>query len=58
MIIIVTDKSKIIYHIISSPEQCTKHPWVKGIQVCSNKKNCLFPWGDIYEIAKYNIDEI
>ena len=30
----------------------TKHPWVKGIQVCSNDGSCPFPRGDNYEIAK------
>ena len=30
----------------------TKHPWVKGIQVCSNKGPRFFPRGDYYEIAK------
>jgi hypothetical protein len=24
----------------------TNHPWVKGIQVCSNEGDCLSPWGD------------
>ena len=35
----------------------TKHPQVKGIQVCSNEGPHLFPRGDNYEIAKY-IDKI
>ena len=30
----------------------TKHPWVKGIQVCSNEGPCPFLMGDNYEIAK------
>ena len=30
----------------------TKHPWVKGTQVCSNERPCPFPRGDNYEIAK------
>ena len=30
----------------------TKHPWVKGIQVCSNEGNHPFPRGDNYEKAK------
>ena len=30
----------------------TKHPWVKGIQVCTNKGPHLFPRGDNYEISK------
>ena len=30
----------------------TIHPWVKGVQVCSNEGLCLFPRGDNYEIAK------
>ena len=25
---------------------CTKHPWVKGVQVCSNEVSCLFSRGD------------
>ena len=29
----------------------TKHPWVKGIQVCSNEGPRPFPRGDNYEIA-------
>ena len=28
------------------------HPWVKGIQVCSNKGPRPFPRGDNYQIAK------
>ena len=30
----------------------TKHPWMKGIQVCSNEGLCPFPRGDNYKIAK------
>ena len=30
----------------------TKHPWVKGIQVCSNEGPRPFPRGDDYEIVK------
>ena len=30
----------------------TKHPWVKGIQVCSNEGPSPFPRGDNYQIAK------
>ena len=30
----------------------TKHPWVKGIQVCSNERPHPFPSGDNYELAK------
>ena len=29
-----------------------KHPWVKGIQVCSKEGPCPFPRGDNNEIAK------
>ena len=29
-----------------------KHPWVKGIQVCSTEGPLLLPRGDNYEIAK------
>ena len=28
------------------------HPWVKVVQVCSNKGPCHFPREDNYEIAK------
>ena len=31
----------------------TKHPWVKGIQVCSDEGLCPFPRGDIYKLQKY-----
>ena len=31
---------------------CTKHPWLKGIQVFSNEEPCLFPKGDNYKIVK------
>ena len=30
----------------------TKHPWVKGIQFCSNEGPRPFPRGDNYQIAK------
>ena len=30
----------------------TKHPWMKGIQVCSNERPCPFLKGNNYEIAK------
>ena len=30
----------------------TKHPWVKGIQVCLNEGPCPFPRANNYEIAK------
>ena len=30
----------------------TKHPWVKKVQVCSNKGSRFFPKGDYYEITK------
>ena len=30
----------------------TKHPWMKGIQVCSNEGSRPFPRGDNYEIEK------
>ena len=33
----------------------TKHPWVKGIQVCSNEGPCLFPRGNNYKIAKRHL---
>ena len=33
----------------------TKHPWVKGIQVCTNKGPHPFPRGDNYEIAKITL---
>ena len=28
------------------------HPWVKGIQICSNERPCPFQKGANYEIAK------
>ena len=40
-----------------STKHGTKHPWVKGSQVCSNEGPCPFPRGDKNEIAKV-IDEI
>ena len=30
----------------------TKHPWMKGIQVCSNEGLCPFLMGNNNEIAK------
>ena len=33
----------------------TKHPWVKGNQVCSNKGPCPFPRGNNYDIAKIHL---
>ena len=48
---------KILYSKIIRPiltKLGTKHPWVKGTQVCSNKGPCPFPRGDNYEIAKIN----
>ena len=36
-----------------STKQGTKHPWVKGIQVCSYEGLSLFPRVDNYKIAKY-----
>ena len=30
----------------------TKHPWVKGIQVCSNEGPCSFSRGDNYKMVK------
>ena len=30
----------------------TKHPWVSGINICSNEGPCPFPMGDNYEIVK------
>ena len=35
-----------------STKHGTKHPWVKGIQICSIDGPCPFPWGDNYEIVK------
>ena len=34
----------------------TKHPWVLGIQVCSNEEFRLFPRGDNYKKRKYYAD--
>ena len=30
----------------------TKHPWVKGIHVCTNERSCPFPRGYNYKIVK------
>ena len=30
----------------------TKHPWVMGIQVCSNEGPCPIPRGDNYKKGK------
>ena len=30
-----------------------KHPWVKGIQVCSNEGLCRFPKGAYYTLPRY-----
>ena len=35
----------------------TKHPWVKGIQVCSNEKARSFPRGDNYEISENTLSK-
>ena len=35
-----------------STKLCTKHPWVMGIQFCSNEGSCPFPRGDNYEKVK------
>ena len=37
-----------------STKRCTKHPWVKWIQVCSNEGHRFFPSGDDSEIAEIN----
>ena len=31
------------------------HPWLKGIQICSNEGPCPFPRGDNYEIEDGSI---
>ena len=36
----------------SSEPLGTTHPWVKGIQICSNEGSRPFPRGDHYEIEK------
>ena len=38
--------------MLISTKLSTKHPLVKGIQVCSNEGPCSFPRGDNYDIAK------
>ena len=46
---------KIVFSKTTEPSSTiigTKHPWVKGIQVCSNEGLRSFPRGDNYEIAK------
>ena len=35
-----------------------KHPWAKGIQVCSNEGPYPFPRGDYFEIAKLNLGNL
>ena len=30
----------------------TKHPWMKGIQICSNEGPCFFSRGDNYKMVK------
>ena len=50
----------------SSPEQrepisnklSTNHPWVMGIQVCSNEGQSLFVRGDNYEMAKNTLTNL
>ena len=41
-------------HSTSFNQTCigTKHSWIKGIEVCSNKELHSFSKGDNYEIAK------
>ena len=39
-------------YIIISTKLGTKHPWVNGIQVCTNEWPHPFPRGDNYKIAK------
>ena len=36
----------------------TKHPWVKGIQVCSNTGPHPFPRGDNNEIGKIHVQNL
>ena len=36
-----------------STKHDTKHPQVKGIQVCTNEGPGLFPWGDNCKIVKF-----
>ena len=35
-----------------STKLCTKHPWMKGIQICSNEGPCFFSRGDNYKMVK------
>ena len=49
---------KIFFSRIAEPISSTlgtKHPWVKGIQVCSNEGSCPFPRVDNYEIVKIHL---
>ena len=39
-------------HWANFPHIVTMHPWVKGIQVCSNEGPRPFPRGDDYKLAK------
>ena len=34
------------------PNLAPKHPWVKGLQICSNEGSCPVPRGHNQEIAK------
>ena len=41
-------------HWANSTKLVTKHPWVKGIQICSNEGPCPFLRGDDYKIAVFS----
>ena len=49
-------KSSVVKETITtgfiSTKLVIKHPWVTGIQICSNEEPCPFPKEDNYEIAK------
>ena len=38
-----------------STKHGTKHPWVKGIQVCSKEGPRQYPRADNYEIAQIHV---
>ena len=50
--IILGIKYPLVKGIQISNELCTKHSWVKGIQVCSNEGPRSFSRRDINEVAK------
>ena len=57
VVVVVVDVNFSHFHFLlqnhwANFNQYTKHPWEKGIQVCSNEGHRPFPRGDNYEIVK------